>query len=412
MTEEQILEHLQNRLQHRLHHLSRLSNEQLRERIRTTVLDYSKEAYLTHTQINHFTQRLYDMYRGLDVVQPLMDDPHITAIMINSYDEIYIEREGSTVLSEQRFESQEAFIHWIYKITEKVRPSTDELPPLMDVRFENESHVNIVMPPVAVHGPTMTIHKRADSTLTIDKWINKGSIPKDAARLLQNLVRCKYNILISGETRSGKTTLLNALTNSIPNDERIITIEDIAELHVDEVPNRVQMEAWRMTSDGLSRSSIRELIHRSLRMGANRLVLGEIRGAEAADLMQAMNGGLDGSLSTVNACSAEDVLNRLETMMLAGGYLPAEVVRKQICSAIDIIVHVARLSDQSRRIVEISEVLGVRNGCIQLNPIYLYKDKQDKALHPSGSLRRTSNEFVHTAKLYLSGMRENEWMLV
>lgn len=403
-----MLKHLLNRVRHELQMVKQqLSDEQLRERIEAVVAQYSREAYLTPTQMQSYTQQIYENYRGLDILQPLMEDNSITEIMINHYNEIFIERDGYVHPYEHRFESPEKLVQFVHKMVKQVYPDLNEAPPIVDIRLENGSHVNIVMPPVALNGPTMTIRKVTHQPVTLEMLVEKGTLTSEAAHMLKILVQSKYNIFICGGTRSGKTTLLNALANCIPNDERIITIEDVAELQIGHISNLVQMEAWQMDSKGKNRDSIRELIHRSLRMRPNRIVVGEIRGAEAAELLQAMNVGFDGSLSTGNATSSEDMLSRLESMVLSGTYLPIEVVRKQISSAIDIIIHLSQHLD-TRIIMEISEVLGVRNGQIQLNPLYQWVEQETDNAPADGILQRTPEPFIHTAKLCLAGYREDE----
>ena len=279
--------------------------------------------------------------------------------------------------------------------------------PICDTRLPDGSRVNVVLPPIALCGPTVTIRKFSKTPMTIEKLIQYGSITKEIAEKLQMLVKAKYNIFISGGTGSGKTTFLNALSNYIPKDERVITIEDSAELQIEGIDNLVSLETRNANASGAGQITIRDLIKSSLRMRPERIIVGEVRGGEALDMLQAMNTGHDGSLSTGHANSTEDMLSRLETMVLQGAAgLPLEAIRQQIASAVDIIIHLSRLRDKSRKTMEITEVVGYENGKIILNPLYVFEEDENSTLERvSGTLHRTKNPMKNTFKLQLAGVR-------
>ncbi|MNS86584.1 putative conjugal transfer protein [compost metagenome] len=285
----------------------------------------------------------------------------------------------------------------------------NESTPIVDARLKDGSRVNVVLPPVALKGPTMTIRKFPERPMTMDDIVATGSLSEEAAVFLQDLVRSKYNVFVSGGTGSGKTTFLNALSQFIPSDERVITIEDSAELQITTVPNLVSLETRNSNTEGKGEISVRDLIRSSLRMRPNRVVVGEVRGQEALDMLQAMNTGHDGSLSTGHANSTSDMISRLETMVLSGAELPIQVVRQQISSAIDIFVHLSRLRDRSRRVTEISEVIGMRDGEVVLNSIYIFKETGEQGGRILGGLVPTGNSLHHTSKLSMAGLPGNKY---
>ena len=329
-----------------------------------------------------------------------------TEIMINGHENIFIEQNGSLRKLDRQFESQRRLEDVIQRIVALAGREVNQANPICDTRLPDGSRVNVVLPPLALCGPTVTIRKFSKTPMTIEKLISYGSITQEIAEKLELLVRAKYNIFISGGTGSGKTTFLNALSNYIPGDERVITIEDSAELQIVNISNLVRLETRNANASGVGQVTIRDLIKSSLRMRPERIVVGEVRGAEALDMLQAMNTGHDGSLSTGHANSTHDMLSRLETMVLQGAAgLPLEAIRQQIASAIDIIIHLSRLRDKSRKTMEITEVVGYENGQILLNPLYLFEEDQDSTLEKvSGTLRRTKNPMQNTFKLQLSGI--------
>lgn len=405
MTDEQALRELREIIAGRMDYSQSMSDDALMETIEETIFSHAQEHWLTAANKRTMVRKLYHSFRGLDVLQPLIDDPSITEIMVNSHHEIFIEREGTVVRSDTIFESESKLEDLIQAIVSKVNRVVNEGQPIVDARLKDGSRVHVVLPPIALKGPTLTIRKFPDRPMTMSDLIAKGALTEEAAELLKKLVKAKYNIFISGGTGSGKTTFLNALSQYIPKDERIITIEDSAELQIRQVPNLVSLETRNANTEGKGEISIRELIRASLRMRPNRIIVGEVRGAEALDMLQAMNTGHDGSLSTGHANSTGDMLSRLETMVLSGAVLPVEVIRKQITSAIDIIVHLSRLRDRSRRVLEISEMAGMKDGEIILNPLFAFQEQEGgNGLQVHGSLARTGYSLVNEFKLKMAGI--------
>jgi pilus assembly protein CpaF len=349
---------------------------------------------------------VYNSIRKLDVLQPLVDDKDITEIMINGHKNIFVEKDGEVVEVKTVFEDQKKLENLIQKIVSDVNRVVNESSPIVDARLQDGSRVNVVLPPISLCGPIVTIRKFPEDAMTVEKLIRYGSITPDVAKILENFVLAKYNVFISGGTGSGKTTFLNALSNFIPRDERVITIEDSAELQIENVDNIVRLETRNANTEGKGEISIRDLIKSSLRMRPDRIVVGEVRGAEALDMLQAMNTGHDGSLSTGHANSTKDMLSRLETMVLTGVNFPIQAIRQQISSALDIIVHLGRLRDRSRKVLEITEVLGIDDdGNIQLNPLYVFKEEgETESGKIIGSLVRTENELVNKDKLSMAGI--------
>jgi pilus assembly protein CpaF len=374
--------------------------------IEDAVFRYSKERFLTVQQKRQWVTRLFHSFRGLDVLQPLLEDPSVTEIMVNSHDELFVERAGEVVRYPAAFESRQKLEDIIQAIVAKVNRVVNEASPIVDARLQDGSRVNVVLPPAALKGPTMTIRKFPEKVMSMDDLIAKGALTQEAGQFLSCLVRAKYNIFIGGGTGSGKTTFLNALSQYIPEDERIITIEDSAELQIRTVPNLVSLETRNANTEGKGELTIRDLIRASLRMRPDRIIVGEVRGAEALDMLQAMNTGHDGSLSTGHANSTKDMLSRLETMVLSGAHLPVEVIRKQICSAIDVLVHLSRMRDRSRKVTEISEIAGVRDGEMITNPLFIFEEDEDSTeVELRGSLKPTGNRLQRVDKLKSAGIR-------
>ncbi|WP_145050550.1 CpaF family protein [Paenibacillus xylanexedens] len=378
LNREELFQHMRQEVRAGLDLTSSAGDEELWQGIERKVLSDPNLHDLTSGERHTLVQRLYDSFRGLDILQPLVDHPDITEIMINSHREIFVEQAGEVSRITLEFESKERLEDIIQMIVSGVNRIVNESSPIVDARLKDGSRVNIVLPPIALKGPTMTIRKFPSEPLTMLDLIHKGALHEEAAELLQQLVRSKHNIFIGGGTGSGKTTFLNALSQFIPADERIITIEDSAELQIVTVPNLVSMETRNANTEGKGEISIRDLIKSSLRMRPNRIVIGEVRGAEALDMLQAMNTGHDGSLSTGHANNIRDMISRLETMVLSGADLPIAVVRQQISSAIDIFVHLSRLRDRSRRVIEISEVIGIENGEVLLNPLFRFQEQEER----------------------------------
>lgn len=382
-----------------------LSDDEIREVISNIIAEKSQEKYLTLIEKKAVMDGVFNSMRGLDVLQPLVDDPSVTEIMINGPDTVFIEQDGKLFKKDVSFGSEEKLQNVIQNIVAKVNRTVNESTPIVDARLQDGSRVNVVLPPIALNGPTVTIRKFSNKPMTVERLIGYKSITPEVAEFLERCVKAKYNIFISGGTGSGKTTFLNAISNFIPHDERVITIEDSAELQIRGVDNLVRMETRNANMEGKGEITIRDLIKSSLRMRPERIVVGEVRGAEALDMLQAMNTGHDGSLSTGHANSTKDMLSRLETMVLTGAPLPLEAIRQQIASAVDIIIQLSRLRDKSRRTMEISEVVGYENGEIKLNPLFQFIEEGEDENHKIiGTLTRTNNEMVHTYKLAAAGL--------
>lgn len=350
--------------------------------------------------------KIYNSIRGFGILDSIMSDDNVTEIMINGPDNIFIEKEGRVNKLNEKFESEEKLNDIIQRIVGRAGREVNQANPIVDTRLPDGSRVNVVLPPISLNGSTVTIRKFSKTPMTVEKLIEYKSITKDIADILKCLVEAKYNIFISGGTGSGKTTFLNALSNFIPKDERVITIEDSAELQIIGINNLVRLETRNANSTGIGKLTIRDLIKSALRMRPERIVVGEVRGPEALDMLQAMNTGHDGSLSTGHANSTIDMLRRLETMVLTGSEgLPLIAVRQQIASSIDIIIHLSRMRDKTRKTVEISEVCEIKNGEIELNKLYEFvEDKSSKLDEVKGELKRTNNEFRNYAKLKAAGI--------
>lgn len=314
---------------------------------------------------------VFDSFRRLDLLSELLDDKNVTEIMINSPNEIFVEKKGKMERWNRSFQSDEQLYDLIQQIVSRINRAVNTKSPIVDARLEDGSRVHVVLPPIALKGPTVTIRKFPEP-ITIRKLIQLGSLTEEAAAFLESLVQASYNIFISGGTNSGKTTFLNALSQYIPKTERIITIEDSAELQIQGVNNLVSLETRNANAEGEGAVTISDLIKASLRMSPNRIIVGEVRGKECLDMLNAMNTGHDGSISTGHGNTAHDMLRRMETMVLQGAELPLSSIRNMIASAIEIMVHLGRSKDHKRRVMEISEVIGVENGEIQLKKLYQY----------------------------------------
>lgn len=382
-----------------------VNDEELQEIIIHKVFEITGDMLINTAQRREIADNVFNSLRRLDVLQPIIDDKSVTEIMINGADSIFIERQGSTKQLPVRFETTQKLEDIIQIIVSSVNRSVNESSPIVDARLKDGSRINAVLPPIALNGPILTIRKFPEQPMSMEKLVEYNSLTKEAAEFLSMLVKAKYNIFVSGGTGSGKTTFLNALSGCIPSDERIITIEDSAELQIQNVLNLVRLETRNCNVEGKGEITMRDLIKTSLRMRPDRIIVGEVRGAEAIDMLMAMNTGHDGSLSTGHANSSMDMFSRLETMILSSLQLPLDCVRKQIASAIDIIIHLSRLRDKSRRTMEISEVIGLKDNMIELNPIFVFEEHQNNDIKTvSGSLKRTKNKFQNTYKLSLAGI--------
>lgn len=386
--------------------LSSMSDGELVEQIRLLVnqrcVGYG---FVSMEQRVAICEQVFSAIRGFGILDMIMKDDKITEVMINGPKNIFIEKSGKLQRLNKEFENERRLEDIIQKIVGMAGREVNQANPIVDTRLPDGSRVNVVLPPVSMHGATVTIRKFSKTPMTVEQLLKYKSITPEVAHVLEIFVKAKYNIFICGGTGSGKTTFLNAVSNYIPKDERIITIEDSAELQIAGVENLVSLETRNANASGSGEITIRDLIKSSLRMRPERIVVGEVRGGEALDMLQAMNTGHDGSLSTGHANSTKDMLSRLETMVLQGAAgLPLEAIRQQIASALDIIVHLSRLRDKSRKTMEITEVVGYDNGEIILNPLFVFEEDEDSTLTKvSGSLKRTGNKLQNDLKLKMMG---------
>lgn len=379
-----------------------ISDEEMQNLIDDMVISQGREYGLSLMERQELARELFYSIRRLDILQELVDEKDITEIMINGMGRIFIEKDGRMMPWDKQFTSKEKLEDVIQQIVSKCNRVVNEASPIVDARLENGSRVNIVLAPVALNGPIVTIRKFPEKPIGVEDLISYGSLTKEVAQELEKLVIAGYNIMVSGGTGSGKTTFLNALSQYIPKTERIITIEDSAELQLQNVENLVNLETRNANAEGTKEINIRDLIRTSLRMRPDRIIVGEVRGGEAFDMLQALNTGHDGSLSTGHANSARDMLSRLETMALMGMELPLSAIRRQIASGVDIIVHLGRLRDKSRRVLEIVEVIGMENEEIIIQPLYLFREEGELEGRIQGSMHMV-NELLHREKLMAAG---------
>ena len=355
-----------------------LTDEQVLSAIEQVILSYGREHYLPLEEKCRLKEDIFHGIRGFDILEDLLADDGVTEIMINGCDKIFYETGGKLYLWERRFSSEERLRDVIQKMAAEANRVVNEASPIADTRLTDGSRVNIVLPPASLDGPAVTIRKFSKAPYTMERLVELGALSEKAGKYLDDAVKKRRNIFISGGTGSGKTTFLNALSAYIPNTERVITIEDAAELQIRTIPNLVRLEVRKANTEGCSAVSVRDLIKTALRMRPDRIIVGEVRGPEALDMLQAMNTGHEGSLSTGHANSAEDMLSRLETMVLQGSDMPLYAIRKQIASAIDIFVQLSRRSDGSRGVVRICENDGMENGEIVLRAVFEEQEEEDR----------------------------------
>ena len=381
-----------------------LSDEEIKDLITQAVFEKSRHYYLSLDQKQELVNLVFNAMRRLGVLQPLLEDGSITEIMVNGPESVFIEQHGKIIETGITIESREKLEDMIQSIVARVNRSVNEASPLVDARLKDGSRVGVILPPVALNGPILTIRKFPEKPLTLEQLIQAGSLTQEAGELLSRMVQARCNIFICGGTGSGKTTFLNALANFIPADERIVTIEDSAELQIRSIKNVVSTETRNANAEGKGQITIRDLIKMSLRLRPDRIIVGEVRGPEALDMLQAMNTGHDGSLSTGHGNSPRDMLRRLETMVLMGAALPLEAIRQQIASALDVIVYLGRLRDKSRRVLEITEVVGDERGDIVLNPLFIFNEQGESAGGIEGRLERTDNPLRNKHKFKMAGI--------
>ena len=415
---QNLKQQLQETVRQRMDMSSELSDAQIGEIIDSVIMEKSREVYMSAVTKLTMRQELFNAIRRLDLLQELIDDKTVTEIMVNGADAIFYERDGRIYTWDRHFESREKLEDVIQQIVSRSNRQVNESIPIVDARLKDGSRVNVVLDPVALNGPILTIRKFPEEAITMEDLIRWESISQEAAEYLKVLVKAGYNIFISGATSTGKTTFLNVLADYIPKTERVITIEDSAELQIHGIENLVRMEVRQADGDGVSNVTLRDLIRTSLRMRPDRIIVGEVRGEEALDMIQSMNTGHDGSLSTGHANSPQDMLSRLETMALFASDIPSQAIRKQIASSIDIIVQLERLRDRSRRVTAIAEVLDCTEDAYILNPIFEFHEQDNLVMESSsygdipervvGQLERTGYHLMHRRKLHAAALESAE----
>lgn len=415
---QKLKQQLQETVRQRMDMSSELSDAQIGEIIDSVIMEKSREVYMSAVTKLTLRQELFNAIRRLDLLQELIDDKTVTEIMVNGADAIFYERDGRIYTWDRHFESREKLEDVIQQIVSRSNRQVNESIPIVDARLKDGSRVNVVLDPVALNGPILTIRKFPEEAITMEDLIRWESISQEAAEYLKVLVKAGYNIFISGATSTGKTTFLNVLADYIPKTERVITIEDSAELQIHGIENLVRMEVRQADGDGVSNVTLRDLIRTSLRMRPDRIIVGEVCGEEALDMIQSMNTGHDGSLSTGHANSPQDMLSRLETMALFASDIPIQAIRKQIASSIDIIVQLERLRDRSRRVTAIAEVLDCTEDAYILNPIFEFHEQDNLVMENSsygdipervvGQLERTGYHLMHRRKLHAAALESAE----
>ncbi len=419
MRELQVMkQELQEMVHQRLDMSTELSDEAIGDVIDEVIMEKSRNMYMSSVTKLTLRQELFNAIRRLDLLQELIDDKSVSEIMVNGADSIFYERNGKIYTWDRHFESREKLEDVIQQIVSRSNRQVNESVPIVDARLSDGSRVNVVLDPVALNGPILTIRKFPEEAITMEKLIEWESLSQEAADYLKILVQAGYNIFISGATSTGKTTFLNVLADYIPKTERVITIEDSAELQLHDIANLVRMEVRQADAEGVSSVTLRDLIKASLRMRPDRIIVGEVRGPEALDMIQSMNTGHDGSLSTGHANSPEDMLSRIETMILMGSDMPLPAIRKQIASSIDIIIQLGRLRDRSRRVTEITEVLSCDQNGYVLNKLFQFNERDDLLRETSvygnapekvrGGLDRTGYRLMNRRKLRAAALESPE----
>lgn len=378
---------LLKRIREKLILMENLSDDNVRELIYQEVCENKEKLQLDLKNSVDMIETIFNSLRRLGILQPLLEDENINEIMVNGHETIFIERKGVVERLDAKFQSEEELLNIIQIIVSKVGRRVNTAEPIVDARLSDGSRINVVLPPISLSGPTLSIRKFNKKVFTMEEYIRLGSITKEAARDLKLFVQAGYNIFISGGTSSGKTTFLNSLSMQIPKGQRVITIEDSAELKLEQ-ENWVRLETRNSNSENMGQISMRDLIKTALRMRPDRIIVGEVRGAEAFDMVQAMNTGHDGCLSTAHANSARDMLTRLETMMYSAAQIPILSIRKQISAAIDIMVHLDRNKEGKRRVFQIYSVSGIENEEIQVVPLYEYSEEKNTLIKTQNKVQR------------------------
>lgn len=395
---------IRERVLERIDFSSEVSDERVLELIDEEITSLALDEEILVLEMTRLRQEIFHSLRKLDILQDLVDDPSITEIMINGADSVFVERGGGLEQLPLRFSSAERLLDVVMRIVSACNRVVSESSPIADARLPNGDRVNVVLAPTALNGPILTIRRFPEHPIEVKDLLAYGSLSGELADFLKALVRAGYNIFISGGTGSGKTTFLNAMSAFIPEEERVITIEDNAELQIRHIPNLVRLEARSANVEGCIPINIRDLIRTSLRMRPDRIIVGEVRGGEAVDMIQAMNTGHDGSMSTGHANSARDMMSRLEIMILQGAELPIASIRAQIASALDIVVHLGRLRDKSRKVLEVAEILGIREGEIAMQTLYRFAEKGEQNGKITGGWIR-EKPLEKKDKLVLAGVR-------
>ena len=384
---------LRNRLLQRLEENWEDSDTEVLELIDELMAGYCKTVYMSISQRQSLRKELFQSVRKMDILEELLEDDSITEIMVNGWNRVFIERGGRIFPWNKSFSSPEKLEDVIQQMAARCNRVINTMQPIVDARLKNGERVNAVIAPVALDGPVLTIRRFPKDPITMEKLIEMDSLSRDAAQFLEKLVQAGYTILIGGGTGSGKTTFLNALSEYIPKDERVITIEDNAELQIQGIANLVRLECRQANIEKSQEITIGDLLKTCLRMRPSRIIVGEVRSKEAAELLQVVNVGNDGSLSTIHANSCKDMISRLETMVLMGKELPIPVIRRQIVSGFDIFVHLGRMKDKSRKVQEISEIDRIEAGEVILNPLYVRTSGLEK-----------TGEMIHREKCRKAGI--------
>lgn len=403
----ELCEELKKQILERVDLSREVSDEEIQELIDEVVLFCGKERHLSLNERCRIKRELFYALRKMDVLQELLEEKSVTEIMVNGTDGIFLEKNGKLSRWEKSFSSKERILDIIQQITGACNRVVNEASPIVDARLENGDRVHVVLPPVAVNGPIITIRRFPEEPVTMQKLLELESLSEEEAEFLKKAVQAGYSILVAGGTGSGKTTFLNVLAGHIPQDERVIVIEDTAELQIRNVPNLVRLETRDDGAEDCREISMRDLIKAALRMRPTRLIIGEVRGAEAFELLTCLNTGHDGSLSTCHANSTADTVTRLETMVLMGMELPLQAIRRQIASGVDLIVYLGRLRDKSRRLLEITEVTGMEGEQVELNPLFLFRVTGERNGKICGIQERVG-EMKQIEKFQRAGMWQTE----
>lgn len=403
----ELCEELKKQILERVDLSREVSDEEIQELIDEVVLFCGKERHLSLNERCRIKRELFYALRKMDVLQELLEEKSVTEIMVNGTDGIFLEKNGKLSRWEKSFSSKERILDIIQQITGACNRVVNEASPIVDARLENGDRVHVVLPPVAVNGPIITIRRFPEEPVTMQKLLELESLSEEEAEFLKKAVQAGYSILVAGGTGSGKTTFLNVLAGHIPQDERVIVIEDTAELQIRNVPNLVRLETRDGGAEDCREISMRDLIKAALRMRPTRLIIGEVRGVEAFELLTCLNTGHDGSLSTCHANSTADTVTRLETMVLMGMELPLQAIRRQIASGVDLIVYLGRLRDKSRRLLEITEVTGMEGEQVELNPLFLFRVTGERNGKICGIQERVG-EMKQIEKFQRAGMWQTE----